>query len=370
MAAHFLKLTSRDFQGNLSGYFEEFKRPAFSKKSYFNHKFQEDFENWLNSRISLRGYYIRIYNQIQFSLFKIGNCIIGKNNNIFEIGYINTECGLTSHCDFRNTKDYENLKNYVVHLENIQRKLLSKGKHFIFYITPSKAVVNYDDIPLKYRKKRDAGFISPYFYLKELLKSTDINALDAKDFFSTDGIPDFYPSGIHWARPIEQRMSKAIVEKMEQLSGKKYPEIILHELKSSTKPFLRDADVFDLLNIIERPHDTFFQYDTSFTNSEDVPKCLFQGGSFFEGFYYYDYADFLKESYGIWYNHTIRKGSSDFRGVAIKSWEDVDLANILNNVEFVIMEMNEATVPYFSSGFAAYFDSFLDSYISQEQGSR
>ena len=369
--AYFLKLTDNDFQGHLLGYFTEYKRSGFSKKSYFNHNFQEDFENWLNSDISLRGYYIRLYNQIQFSLFKKGNDIIGKNNNIFQIGYINAECGLEPHYDFRIPENYENLKDYVTHLESIQRKLLTLGKNFIFFITLSKAAQNYYDIPLKYRLKRDADFKPPYFYLKELLKSKDINVLDARDFFSTDGTPNFYPSGIHWAKPIEQRMSKLIIEKMEQLSGKKFPEIMLHELQSSPKPFWRDADVYDLQNILEKPRNMYFQYDTSFSSDwNSVPKYLLQGGSFSEGFYFKDYADFSKESLSIFYNLRIRNDIHDYIGQNFSAWSDIDFTNILDSVDFVIIELNEAVIPNFSNGFAAYFDSFLDSYISQEQGSR
>lgn len=363
-----LGLTTHSFQGSLIGYTDYNAKPQFSKKNYASGTFQRDFEKWLPEHICFRSYYIRFYNQICFSLFRQNNRVLGKHNNIFESVYIETECGLQPTSDFRDAKNYKMMEEYVEHLEHIQKKLEKIGKHLIFYNTPSKATVNYNDIPLKFRLKKDADYIPPYVYLKGLLKKTGIPYLDSRDFFSTDGIPDFYPTGIHWARPIEQRMSKALVEKMEEISGKKFPEIMLHKMKSSEKPFWRDADVFNLSNTMMEPRGTYFEYESEFSVADDctVPVYLLQGGSFAEGFYYKDYEHFKENSYNIFYNRVLRNDSQLHGYRQFSSWEEIDFAAILENIEFVIIEQNEAVIPSFSDGFVAYFDSFLTSYIEQK----
>lgn len=365
MIAYRLHLTSKTFQVfNLVGYFESHKRPSFSKHFYANGDYQKNFEKWLNSRISFRGFYIRLYNQIQFSIFKLSNRIIGKNDDIFEISYINTECGFIS--DFSNPENYQKLNEYVNHLENIQNKLKKTGKYFIFYITPSKATQHFNNIPLKYRLKKPKDYTTPYYYLKKLLSETSINYLDSRDFFSTDGTPDFYTTGIHWARPIEQRVSQAIVENLSSRSNQKLPKIILNELTSSNAPIKRDADVFNLVNMFEKPKGTYYEYEAETKAESDSlkPNFMIQGGSFAEGFYHYDYADFTRNSDKFFYNVTFRK--KDGTQIKITKWEDIDFTEILDNVEFVIIELNEAVIHGFSNGFVEYLDSFLNGYIAKQ----
>lgn len=363
--ALYLHLTNRSFQGfDLNGYFNTYEKPDFSKRNYIKGKFQKDFEAWFNTNVSYRGFYIRMYNQIQFSLFKVSNHFIGKNNDIFEKEYIDAECGLVPECDFSNPENYQKLTEYVNHLENIQNKLQKVGKYFLFYTTPSKAAQNYDDIPLKYRLKKPEGYKSPYYYLKGLVSGRNINYIDSRDFSSKDGIPDFYTTGIHWARPIEQRVSQAIVENLSMISNKKLPKIILKELVSSDTPIKRDADVFNLANLLQGPPKTkYYEYEAEIqTDSEPLmPKFLIQGGSFAEGFYYvYDYVDYCSESYKFFYNLIYRKRNEP--QIQMSKWDEIDFNEILDNVDYVIIELNEAVINYYSNGFVEYLDSFLDTY--------
>ena len=360
--ARLLHLITKDFHGSsLSGYFESHERPSFSKHSYATRDYQKDFEAWLNSHVSLRAFYIRIYNQIQFTLFKLSNRIIGKNDDIFEMIYINAECGLVPGCNFDNPKNYKKLKEYVRHLENVQNKLQKIGKQFLFYTTPSKATQHFNNIPLKYRLKKQSDYITPYYYLKELLSNTSINYIDSRDFLSTDGTPDFYNTGIHWARPIEQRVSQAIVENLSERSNKKLPRIVLGELKSSDLPIKRDADVYNLVNMIQNPHGAYYEYEAQVkAECESLPNFLIQGGSFAEGFYVFDYAGYTKQSYKFFYGRELR--NNDGTKTEIKKWKEMPFEEILDNVDYVIVELNESVIHKFSNGFVKYLDSFLNSY--------
>ena len=370
MIANRLHLITENFQGPpLYGHFEAHDRPDFSKHSYGARDYQKDFEAWLNSHINFRGFYIRLYNQIQFSLFKMTTQtpIIGKNDDIFFIEYLTIECnfGSTSfgstRYDFSNSKNYKNLKEYVRHLENVQNKLQKIGKQFLFYTTPSKATQHFNNIPLKYRLKKQSDYITPYYYLKELLSNTSINYIDSRDFLSTDGTPDFYNTGIHWARPIEQRVSQAIVENLSERSNKKLPRIVLGELKSSDLPIKRDADVYNLVNMIQNPHGAYYEYEAQVkAECESLPNFLIQGGSFAEGFYVFDYAGYTKQSYKFFYGRELR--NNDGTKTEIKKWKEMPFEEILDNVDYVIVELNESVIHKFSNGFVKYLDSFLNSY--------
>ena len=357
------RLTKRNFGGNLSGYFESHEKISFSVRSYADREYQKKFESFLSSTIAMRGYYIRIYNQIQYSLFRLSSRIVGNNGDIFEMPYINAECGLSPEYDFSIPERRKQLEEYVEHLESIQRKLEKNGKHFIFFITPSKAAVNFADIPARYRLRKPDGFKSPYFALKELLSQKNICCIDGRDFFSTDGTPDFYPTGIHWARPIEQRVSRALVEKMAALTGKNIPRIILKDLQVSDEPYWRDADVFELMNILAKPHGRYYEYEAEIAAEADAytPRFLIQGGSFSHGFFDRDYESISPDSLQFLYDSSYR--TSDGRQFPLASWDDMDFAALIDAVDLVLIELNEAVIPNFSNGFAAYLDKLLDSSV-------
>lgn len=353
--------TGIGFKGYLSGYVDKLEKIHFSIQAYANRDYQKNIESQIKSYINLRGPLIRLYNQIQFTFFKLSrSAVVGENGNIFEMEYINAECGLTTDQDFSLYENAQKLNNYANHLKSIQNKLNKLNKYFIFVITPSKATLNFQDIPLKYRLKKRDDFLPPYYYLKKMLKSKGITYIDSRDYFSKDSIPDFYTTGIHWARPTEQRVSQALVKMMSELSKKNLKQINFSTIDTRDFPYKRDADVYNLTNLIRKPRGTYYEYKYQKNANEDytVPKFLIQGGSFSQGFYWYDYGYYSKESYKIFYNEAIQE--KDEKEQFIKKWTDVDFAKILSNVDFVIIELNETRIHNFSNGFADYLDSFLD----------
>ena len=80
--------TGKFFDLPLKGFFDKSNKPYFSVKSYCNGDYQRNFENYLNQNIKPRGVFIKLYNQIQYSLFDLSNRIVGKDGYIFEYAYI------------------------------------------------------------------------------------------------------------------------------------------------------------------------------------------------------------------------------------------------------------------------------------------
>ncbi len=364
MCLHKLHVIYTSFTGSLSGYFEKKEKQSFTLNNYKNKSFQKSFEDYFSEKLTFREFYIRLYNQIQYSMFNISNRPIGKHNQIFEMGYINSECVLLPEYDYSIPSNYENLTYYVKNIETLQNLLKENDINFLFYITPSKANVCYDDLPLKYRIKKQQKN-SPYCYLKELLNKSNINYLDSRDFLLNNEIPNFYPTGIHWSRPLEQTVSKAIINKLIKISGKAYPRKKLENLMKSDKPFVRDTDVFLLANIFEKQKNIYYEYEATFDVSENSikPKFLIQGGSFAIGFYNYDYGKYTDECYKIFYNQTFQ---SQIGVSPIQKWEDIPIDSILKNIDFVIIELNESVINQYSDGFVDYLISQLINYKNGE----
>ena len=69
----------------------------FKKENWFSGEFQSQKEEYLNSMFGFRSLFVRLNNQIAYSIFnkaKAKGVIIGKENYMYEINYINGYTGL------------------------------------------------------------------------------------------------------------------------------------------------------------------------------------------------------------------------------------------------------------------------------------
>ena len=172
---------NKTFDIKLKGYFEEPSVIDFSYSTYLSKEYQKAKEKRFNNNLIPRGILITLYNQIQYSLFDLSNRIVGKDNYFFEYDYIDAECCLSDESNFAFNYNVDKIREYVEHLQNIQKKLSKFNKKFIFYITPSKAHYCFDKIPLKYRLCDNDQKFSAYDELIEELKKTEINYIDLRD---------------------------------------------------------------------------------------------------------------------------------------------------------------------------------------------
>lgn len=358
-------ITGKTIDIKLKGNFDLYEKPELKLCDYVSGKFQTDYENWINTNLIPRGRYIKLYNQIEYSCFKQGNRIIGENGNIFGKAYVEDVINMNDATDFTVPENAEALISYVDHLESISNKLEKLDKHLLVYSTPSKAYYDYDDIPYNYRicgpnKLRGIDLF------RQLMADKNINFLDSKTVINdrTDNLPIFYHTGIHWARPIEQQVSFEIVEMLKKLSGKNLRNIQLGDAIESDKPYWRDSDVFDLLNLYSDSsvseyyeRECFREYPAAY----DKTQILMQGGSFAEG-WLHDYFEFYpnEEFHFSFYNQKVMSTDNPVYS-KINAWEEWDL-QFLDNVDFVVIELNEAVVFQYSLGFAEYLDDYLDSY--------
>ncbi len=346
----------------LNGFFDEVKIPELTMESYINGEYQTDYENWLNKTLMPRAFMTKLYNQIEFSCFDLGNRIVGKNNNIFEDDYVADALALDDF-NYAGSENQAELAEYAEKLVNIQNKLKVHDKQLVVYFTASKGSYASEDIPLRYYAQQDESVLRAKDYLIELLNQTSIPYLDSADLIPTLGYPAFYSTGIHWSRPLEQETSKAVMSLLENISGKDFRDIVLTDMQESKEPFWRDTDVYDLLNVFSPyPEVTFYEYETEreFPETYDKARVLLQGGSFALGlrrdfFELYQSDDLTYINYDVYVLDETGYTSFD-------AWEELDLGSYLDESDFVVIELQEASIVKYSSGFVDYLDEFLDTY--------
>lgn len=74
-------------------------RPQFIWNEWFNHSFQDKFNKWFNHFYGARALFVRLGNQINYSVFSKSymydqSIIIGKEKQLYEVAYIQDYCRL------------------------------------------------------------------------------------------------------------------------------------------------------------------------------------------------------------------------------------------------------------------------------------
>lgn len=263
------------------------------------------------------------------------------------------------------------VREYISRLVSIQNKLARHNKYFFVYITPSKASYTQVNIPDKYWLQSEGGGKRISEVFRNELSNSNVNVFDSISCIPSDREwPLFYKTGIHWSRPIEQLSNIELVKRLAQLSGKNFHNNHICGLNISDTPFWRDADVYDLLNVCHKIPDTkFYEFAVEDDNMQEntIPydelRILVQGGSYSEGIIMDHFSHYaLDDRYLLFYNQLERQTDNSAKAIKDNDWNNIDLQFYLDNVDFVVIEVNEAAIPLFSNGFAEYLDSFLDNY--------
>ncbi|MBP3200771.1 MAG: hypothetical protein J6M39_03910 [Lachnospiraceae bacterium] len=129
--------------------------------------------------------------------------------------------------------------------------------------------------------------IRPYNVLKNKLKETDIKFFDSIEYIDNnkglilDGVPPlFYNSGHHWSLYKGNKIGLAFHQYLRENLGIKAPKLSIKASPSDTAIY-PDSDLFDVLNIYDKPDEKFYESVVTFENFDTSNlNYLVQGGSF------------------------------------------------------------------------------------------
>lgn len=353
----------------LKGFTDDVQKPEFAWDTFRSGVYQGKYTAWYDSDMALKGVLTKTYSTLRFELFNLGNRPIGENKDIYEPKYINAELGFGIENDFSLEQNQLEMQKFVDDLVSVHEKLQKFGKAFYVYITANKANFNYDNIPEAYKDLAGTHYERAVDCFRENIQHTDVPYLISADMKEELEYPAFYTTGIHWSRTFEQKVSERVISDIADVTGKNYRNIVLAEVKESSSPFWRDTDVFNLLNVWSEPECTYYEYVATQENLEeyDEIRWLVQGDSFAQGLRK-DILDLylLEEFYYINYDNYI-VDSSEKMTMLNQNWEQLDLGYYLDNTDVVVIQMSEALINSYSSGFAEYLNGFLDVYVPRER---
>ena len=357
------KVSGKELDVPLSGYTDSTQKPEFSLKSFWDGQFQSSYTAWYQENFQPRGVFIRNYNTIRYNIFQLDNQrIIGKNHDIFGLGYINAELCIGGSSDFSQPEAQRAAQEYVSKLEQLKEELDKYGKALYVVLTPSKADFHRENIPDKYVALSDPDAVPGQDYLAQLLEETDIPHIVCADYKDDLTYPAFYHSGIHWSRTFEQETFARLINGLGEYMGEPFPRIHLGEVAAQDTPFWRDADVFKLTNTWNPYTETYYQYDvsTDYPDGYSSLGILFQGTSFSIGLFN-DFSSLMPEGTAIYINRNDYINTGD-GNVAFESFEELDLSGYLDQVDAVVIEVLPAELENYSHGFVEAMLATLETY--------
>ncbi|MDY0280859.1 MAG: hypothetical protein RBR35_09895, partial [Salinivirgaceae bacterium] len=151
--------------------------PSFNISSWFNGEYQDEFEKYVNDHIGFRPWFVKVHNQIQFSLFKeatASGVIRGKDDYLYELNYIKAYNG----DDFIGSQEIiEKVKN----IKWLQDKLSELNKTLLIFIAPGKGCFYPEYFPDKFIKPvTDSTNYKQYI---KQLKKYQVNHIDMNSWF-------------------------------------------------------------------------------------------------------------------------------------------------------------------------------------------
>jgi hypothetical protein len=331
----------------LDGAYIEVTDTTLTLQSWLSGRYQERQQEMFRAHFGFHNYYVRLNNQIDFSLFRKSNTerlIVGKGNFLYESSYIEAYFG-------RDFVGEEKLEEKYKKLKSVQDLLASKGILLEVVMAPGKATFYPEFIPDNWRSEKK---LSNYEYCRYLCKKLGITFIDFNAWFlqQKDLSPyDLYPkTGIHWSNYGALLATDSLCKHIEKQSGLNLRDIKIQNVSFSNE--LRDPDedlAIDmnlLFNIPTLPM-PYASYIWGEENAPVKPKALFIGDSYFWNIYYEGLTNNLFTDCKFWYyNHTVFPESEKERKV-----KNLNLGEEIKKQQVVVLLATESNIQDIGSGF-------------------
>jgi hypothetical protein len=350
----------------LLGAVELEKRPTLSFDSWTNETFQESTEKYLNQEFGFRNWFVKLHNQIEFSLFDATNAhsvVIGKENYLYEENYIKGYYG----------QDYIGdslMHEKVKRIKFLQDTLSSLNKELVVVIAPGKATFYPEYIPEHLKSEKSRTNLEAF---RDLAKEDQLQLIDFNTWFVDQKTKSEYPlypkTGIHWSRYAMNLVIDSLLTYIEQKRNTDLPDVAIAQPVLSENLIDPDRDIEDGMNLLfdisnEPMADADISYDEA---GKTKPKAIVISDSFFWGLYG---KGILKHAFNngeFWfYNREIHTPDKDGPGLV----SEVDYFSEIMKTDVIILMTTDANLPKFPWGFdesATYALNNLDEYLAQLQ---
>lgn len=335
----------------LKGWFIQEPNPSLNLNSWLDGTFQKGKEKYLKQKFGFRPDFVRINNQLDYSLFgqlNANSLIVGKDEYLFESNYIKAYYGTDFIGDSIVIDKVEKLKY-------IQSKLNKKGKNICIILAPGKGSFFPEYIPESH-KKNTIGKTNYEAYSTQL-KLTNLPLIDFQDWFlkhkSLSPYPLYSQGGIHWSRYGEIMATDSIANYIGLLTNKHVPDLIIDRIDVTRKNQFRDYDIGEALNLM-LPQNTstypmaYPSYHIKSDSTTEQVKSLFVSDSFYWGMFNSGFSNSLFGKGQFWYYNQQIYPDSYNKPLNVS---DIDIIKGVEQHDVVVLMSTDANLFKFAYGF-------------------
>jgi hypothetical protein len=362
-----LFLLNINIQTKLNGVIIKNDKPKIKFKEILLGNYQSNYDKWFSDEVPFRSYMIKVYDQIVYSLGgEVNEIYRGKNGDLHGLFWLDNY--------LINKMDSQVLGEYFSNIEYINKELNRRGKKLFYIVTPNKAEVHDNTLPLKYRwiQKIKRERAENRKKILEFLKKDEILYLDLTPLIESKelkGEKMFPKTGIHWNQLGAAYSLVEILKKMKE-SGVDVQQVVRMNKRECNIPTFNETDYKELLNVywskgdgpypsIELEYSNFlkkrpsvFAMTTSFSNTI-VELFFFEFGMPFERLERLHYNQHRSELY---YVNGKLKGERRIPGIPM---EKINYQEILTSYDILIIEHPSTDVPEAHIQFARNFANYL-----------
>lgn len=338
------------------------EKPKLNGAGWMKEEFQPNFEKYINDNIGFRPVFVRLRNQLLYSLFgeaKAIGVIEGKEKYFYERNYIKAYNGE----DFIGI---DSIQQNIQRIKILQDSLETRGKTLIVCLAPGKGSFYPEYFPDQFvQAKTDS---TNYHFYAKLLAETGINHLDFNRWFlqmKDTSKYILYPKyGIHWSYYGMLLATDSLIHYVKKLRNEDLPDLKIGKFHLSTKLDRMDYDIADGMNLLwQLPSEPMCYPENEWESADGKtqPKTILIGDSFYWSMFQLGLWAKSFSPGGFWfYNRQIYPESFE-KPLKV---EDVDYWKYISENDLFILLVTEANLPKFPWGFV---ENSLDAFQTNDE---
>jgi len=304
MVMLFLPVAQQNFNlvevGRLYGSVKRVKAPDLNSENWFSEKYQKGTEKFVSQKFGFANWFIRFENQIQYTFYhkaKANGVIIGKQEYLYEKGYIDAYYGR----DFIGKK---RIRDNYVRLKTVVDTLQKLNIDVLIVFAPGKATFYPEYIPDYLKSERK---ITNLEYSVKTVDSLGLDYIDMSSWFvkmkDAASYPLYPKTGIHWS----YYGLKLAIDTMVSYSRNKFklnlPDLSWQPIEMKSELQRADHDIELAMNLIfEIPNYPMPVIDPIYGEQNDsTAKSLIIADSYFMQMFKMNLTSELFKDGQFWY---------------------------------------------------------------------
>jgi hypothetical protein len=287
----------------LDGYFAAASKPAYSCSSWLQSTYQDQYRLYLEDSVGFKPDLVRLYNQIDFSLFSIAHAskiVAGKEGYLFSESYIHAWMG----SDFVG-RGY--IEQKVSRARFLQEYLWEKHRILLLIVfAPGKGYFFPEFIPDRFKQIEARG--TNYDAYVNACCAQGVNHIDFNRWLiqmkDTSRFMLYPKTGIHWSSYGAYLCADSLRRYLGARLKTPLPRMVLDSIVMDRKSRDDDNDIARTMNLIRdisHPEMAYPHFHFTGDSLQPKPRGLIVGDSFYWYWYYHGIIANTFSNTNFWY---------------------------------------------------------------------